>query len=729
MKGVYSELKRRNVFRVAVTYAVAAWIVAQVAGLAADAFAAPSWVMQMIITALIVGFLPAVVVAWAFELTPEGIRRERDLEDRETISRYTAKRLDIAVIILLLLAIGLIVGDRYLMRSAPTGPMIAESVEDWQLDSIAVLPFADFSPERDQAWLGEGIADTLLHALAQVDDLRVSARSSSFAYRERQADVATIGRELGVATVLEGSVQRFGQRLRVSAQLVRTDTQAQLFSRTFERELDDIFAIQDEIAAAVTEALLGSTRPAPAATARTAAEVYDLYLEGRQLWQERTAESVRLAVERLERAVAADPNYAPAHAELAMALLFTVFYADVELGDVRSSVERHNDRALAMDRDNALAWAARGHLLDELGLPGQALEAFLRAEQLDPGNANIQIWTGNRFFELGRFGEAAQRFERALKLDPLNGFVRRRFINVLGNLNSLDPRMERVARDTVRLFPEDPSSWFGLISLVSNQDRPDEVILLAYAAYQQFPDNGFFAIWMATNLESLGFKDAAQRWRERGRALNAEQEDWVGFALLREDPEQHLSQVRELYDAQGSIQLPNLLQSLRINGKVEEAFDRFQTRFAELEPQFVADEARLEDYGILVEGSFLARQLGEDALADRTAQLFADKVEEVRDLGVFGDFVIPDLHIAMMQKDLEAASSLLETVHPSGLSYLEFVLSVDPVYAELAAMPVGATIISGAQERRRQQAERVRTEAPAEVLQPGDWGDPRLQRD
>lgn len=722
MKGAYSELKRRNVFRVAVTYAVAAWIVAQVAGLAADAFVAPPWVMQMIITALIIGFLPAVVVAWAFELTPEGIRRERDLVDRDAVSRYTAKRLDVAVIILLLLAIGLILGDRYLLPSTSAVPVAAEVERDWRLDSIAVLPFADFSPERDQTWLGEGIADTLLNALAQVDDLRVSARSSSFAYRERQADVATIGRELGVATVLEGSVQRFGQRLRVSAQLVRTDTQAQLFSRTFERELDDIFAIQDEIAAAVTEALLGSTQPAPAATARTATAVYDLYLEGRQLWQERTADSIRLAVERLEAAVAADPNYAPAQAELAIALLFLVFYADEELEGVRSRVETHIDRALLLDRDNALAWAARGHLLEQLGLGAEGLEAFLRAERLDPGNANIQIWTGNRFFELSRFGEAARRFERALELDPLNGFVRRRYINVLGNLNSQDPRIERIARDNVRLFPDDASSWFELVRLMSNLDRADEVVILAYQAYQRFPEIPLFLSWLSSGLDSLGFHEAAAHWRDLAQNQGVDTDDWVGFSLLERDPAEHLARVRELYDRQGNVQLPNLLGSLRINGEYEEAFERFRTRFEELQPRFNANDAGLDDYGTLVEGVMLARQLGETALADRATQLYADKVDEVRELGLFGDFAIPDLFIALMRQDLEAAETALASAEPSSWTYLSFLMRVDPVYAELARTPSGVRLVAQNRERRQQQTERLRADAPAELLSPSASG-------
>ncbi|TVQ34494.1 MAG: tetratricopeptide repeat protein [Wenzhouxiangella sp.] len=718
MKGVYAELKRRNVFRVAVTYAVAAWIVAQVAGLAADAFVAPPWVMQMIITALIIGFLPAVVVAWAFELTPEGIRRERDLVDHDAVSRYTAKRLDIAVIILLVLAIGLIFVDRYLLRSAPSEPLVAELSQDWHLDSIAVLPFADFSPDRDQSWLGEGIADTLLHALAQVDDLRVSARSSSFAYRERQADVATIGRELGVATVLEGSVQRFGQRLRVTAQLVRTDTQAQLFSRTFERELDDIFAIQDEIAAAVTEALLGSTRPGPAAAARTATEVYDWYLEGRQLWQERNQASVNRAVLRLEQAVNADPNYAPAQAELAIALLFTVFYGEAELDQVRSRVEQHADRALALDRDNALAWAARGHLLEQLGLADEALDAFVRAERLDPGNANIQVWTGNRYFEQGRFADAAQRFERALELDPLNQFVRQRYLNVLGNLNSQDPRMERIARDTLRLFPEIESSWASLLNLISSQGRSDEQALLAFDAHRTFPEQGQFVSWLAASLDSLGFDEAAGLWRARAGELGVDMDSWIGFALLERDPEQHLALARSIHERQGSIMLSMLLQSLRINGKHEEAFDLFRARYEMLEQRFESGAAGLEDYNILPEGYWLARLSGENELAERLSGLFVDKVNEVRDLGIFGSFEIPDLLIALMREDLDAASQLLDSAPPSSWSYLEAMLRIDPLYAELAATPAGARLREQSESRRRQQVERLRTEAPAELLHP-----------
>jgi TolB-like protein len=717
MSGIYAELKRRNVFRVAVTYAVAAWIVAQVAGLAADAFVAPPWVMQMIITALVIGFLPAVVVAWAFELTPEGIRRERDLVDRDSISRYTARRLDIAVIVLLLLAIGLIVGDRYIFPSSSAPAQIVAANADWQLDSIAVLPFVDFSPERDQAWLGEGVADTLLHALAQVDGLRVSARSSSFAYRDRDADVATIGRELGVATVLEGSVQRSGHRLRVAAQLVRTDTQAQLFSQNFDRDADDIFAIQDEIAAAVTQSLLGSARSAPTESSRTGSEVYDLYLEGRQLWQERNADAINRAVELLEQAVVNDPNYAPAQAELAAALMFQVLYADVAVADNRQAIERHIDRALTLDRDNALAWAIRGHLLGEFELEHEALEAFLTAERLDPGNANIQVWVGNRFFDTGRFTEAAQRFERALELDPLNPFVRQRFMDTLGSLNSSDPRIERIARDSVRLFPDRQQSWLTLINLISAQDRLDDLVLLAYQAHQRFPEQAPFANFLSSGLGNLGLHDQALRWREKAAALSAEGDEWiVGFHQFELDPEEHLASLQRSHERWGDVLLPLLLQSLRLNDRYEEAHALFLARYAELQPRFEANEAGIGDYGLLPEGIWTARRAGDEALALTLIERFSNKLDEIRDEGVFGSMFMPDLLMAVARDDLNTARLQLTNMPEYSWAYVSWLLRHDPVMVDVAASPEGRRIIQNAEIRRQRQVERLRESAPEGLL-------------
>jgi TolB-like protein len=718
MKGVsFSELKRRNVFRVAAAYAVGAWVVVQAAGLGADAFEAPAWVMQMTITALIIGFVPAIILAWAFELTPEGIRRERDLIDHDSVSRYTAKRLDIAVIFLLVLAIALIVGDRYLGTSpGSSSPARATVSAEWVLDSIAVLPFADFSPARDQSWLGEGIADTLLHALAQVEGLSVSARSSSFAYRGRDADVATIGRELGVATVLEGSVQRLGERLRVSAQLVRTDTQAQLFSRTFERETDDIFAIQDEIALAVTNALLGSAGSAPAISSRTEVSVYDLYLEGRQLWQERTADSINSAVSLLEQAVTADPDFAPAQAELAIALMFQVLYADVPVEENRDAIERQVQRALGLDPDNALAWATRGHLLEELGLRSDSLDALRRAERLDPGNANIQIWVGNRLYALGRFAEAAGYFERALELDPLNPFVRQRFMATLGNLNSTDPRIERIARDSVRLFPELETSWFGLLNLLSGQDRIDELVLTAHEAHLRFPETVGFIQFKVMGLQLLGLREAAERWQLEVDRLGPEDEGWLNLHLFEYDPEAHLALARSHHQRHGDHSVPGLLQSLRFNGHFEEAHALFLSQYERVKVRFENNEAALHDYGLLFEGIVLAHRKGDEATADYLAGLVAEKLDEFRGSEILGSLVVPDLHLATARGDLERSRQLLQELPAEAWNYYALLLRLDPDLADFARTPEAQRIIEQASQQTEAQRSRLLAQAPEGLL-------------
>lgn len=471
MPSLLQELQRRNVFRVAVTYLVAAWVVAQVSTLAAGVFNAPAWIMQMIVVILIIGFFPAVIFSWIFELSPEGLRRERDLVDKVAVNNHTAKRLDMVVIVLLIAAIALVASDRFLFRADPAAaPMAASSppAAVWTPDSVAVLPFADSSPQRDQAWLAEGIAETVLHMLAQVEGLHVIARTSSFAYRERAADIATIGQELGVATVLEGSVQRAGDRLRVFAQLVRTDTQGQIFSKTFDRTAEDIFAIQDEIAAAVAQALAGTRNPVLVATERTRTEVYDLYLDGRRLWQERTTETVRRSVELLRQAVAADPNFGPAHSELATALLFSTLPAHslASLDEQRGQIERLIARALALNPDDAQAWGVRGLLLHRLGLFAEAVQALQQAEALNPGDANFQIWLGDAHFQRADLATAGRHYERALTMDPLNWFVRNQSAVVLNRLDSQHPRIEALARDTVRLFPDRHESWIALAQVL-----------------------------------------------------------------------------------------------------------------------------------------------------------------------------------------------------------------------------------------------------------------------
>ncbi len=267
MSSFFQELKRRNVFRVGLAYVVTAWLIAQAADLALDAFAAPEWVMKATLLMLLLGFPIALIFAWAFEKTPEGLKLEKNVDRSQSITSVTGKKMDRGIIIALGIAVVFLLVDKFYLQT----PMSDESAVGLssQIDaagtgsieqaarakSVAVLPFANMSSDPEQEYFSDGLADTVLDALAQVSDLKVAARTSSFAFRGKHQDIREIGRLLGVSTVLEGSVQKAGNRLRVITQLIDVNDGAHLWSQTFDRTDEDIFAIQDEISAAVVKAL------------------------------------------------------------------------------------------------------------------------------------------------------------------------------------------------------------------------------------------------------------------------------------------------------------------------------------------------------------------------------------------------------------------------------------------------------------------------------------------
>jgi adenylate cyclase len=249
MRGFIEELRYRNVFRVAIAYIVAGWLIAQAADLAADAFDAPVWVMKMLIIVLLIGLPVALFLAWAYELTPEGVKRAEDLPEDMPKDPRSKSHLNRATLIALVVAVAWLGWDK-LQRPAvePTPEAATATTAEVADKSIAVLPFADFSPESDHAWFADGLTDEILNALARARDLRVASRTSAFAYRDSDKDMTAIADELGVAHILEGSVRRAGDRIRVTAQLIRATDDAHLWSETFDASSDDSIDIQERIA-------------------------------------------------------------------------------------------------------------------------------------------------------------------------------------------------------------------------------------------------------------------------------------------------------------------------------------------------------------------------------------------------------------------------------------------------------------------------------------------------
>ncbi len=442
---LFAELQRRNVIRMAVAYLVFAWVAMQVLSVVAPVLDLPPWVPRLVLVLLAVGFVGVVVFSWIYELTPEGLKRESQIDRTQSITGQTARKLDIAVIVLLAVAIGLFVFDRFergsergseslsgaTVPASASGPAPESNSDPLSLSkSIAVLPFVNMSSDPEQTYFSDGIAEELLNALVKLPGLKVAGRTSSFAFRDKANDLRAIGRALSVNHILEGSVRKQGTRVRITAQLVKAEDGFHLWSETYERDVGDIFALQDEITARIVDALQVTLGQAPAPTPTASAEAYALYLRARQQLALRGVESLGRARTLFQQSIAIDPKYAPAHAGLARAAALHWSYGQgyglasgVQSEGVREAVIREvheaAQAALALDPGNAEAWSELGHLA--MAVEGDwsgAARAHERALALNPNDPEVVNFAGD-YLNWVADPRALDTERRAVALDPM----------------------------------------------------------------------------------------------------------------------------------------------------------------------------------------------------------------------------------------------------------------------------------------------------------------------
>ena len=448
MNKLFNELRRRNVFRVAGVYGVVGWLLAQVAATLENAVSLPAWFDGMVVSLLLLGFPVAMIFAWAFEMTPEGVKRTAAVPEGESIAAKTGKTLDYVIIGGLALVAVMIVADRMMPDGAASlagATRSGDAIAEAHAASIAVLPFADMSATRDQEYFSDGIAEEILNVLVRVEGLNVASRTSSFQFKGREIGIPEIARQLNVRHVLEGSVRKAGDTLRITAQLIDTSNDRHLWSQTFDRPLtaENIFEIQDEIAQAIVHALgqsidaLAVAKPQRAApTANLSA--YDLYLQARANYQQRLnfEASDALLAEALER----DANFADAWALRAANMsLFKEYVATDEsyqaIGDL---VEAYAGRALELNPDNARAIAARANFRMtsawNLALKhdlGEIIVDLKRAIALDPRDSSAMNWLGMLYALVGENDNAVEIFAACTESDPLFGPCAENYYDVL----------------------------------------------------------------------------------------------------------------------------------------------------------------------------------------------------------------------------------------------------------------------------------------------------------
>ncbi len=433
--NLIAELKRRNVIRMAGLYLVGAWLLTQVAGTVLPMFGAPEWIARSVVVLLAIGFVPALAFAWAFEMTPDGLKRDAEVDPSASIAPQTARRMNRLIVAVLVLAVTFFGFDRLVLAPRRDAALVVATTQSVQAAaataaapvvdqrSIAVLPFVNMSEDKDNEFFSDGISEELLNALVRVDGLGVASRTSSFAFKGKDLAASAIAEQLKVRYILEGSVRKQGDAVRITAQLIDASNDRHVWSETFDRKLTDIFKIQDEIANAIVTAVRGSVGPGNAAKAVNIRadtdnmQAYEVYLKARELFLARRdlQESIRL----FEQVTRMDPGFARGWEGLA------AVYAIVEGWGIRdrdyTALARDAARqALALDASLSMPWAALS-ITEQRQRPAdwdKALEMSAKAIAADPKNATALLWRSIVWTNLGFFAKAVADQQACLAIDP-----------------------------------------------------------------------------------------------------------------------------------------------------------------------------------------------------------------------------------------------------------------------------------------------------------------------
>lgn len=573
----FTELKRRNVLRVGAAYIVTGWLAIQVVETVLPAFGFGDAAIRLVVTLFAIGLIPVLIFAWAFELTPDGLKKEKDIDRSRSITPATGQKLDRVIMAVLTLALGYFAIDKFVFSQSRETAMaetarqegLSEAlIETYGDHSIAVLPFVDMSPQGDQEYFSDGIAEELLNLLAKIPELRVISRSSAFSYKGKDINLADVARELNVAHILEGSVRKAGNQVRITAQLIEARSDTHLWSETYDRPLDNIFAVQDEISAMVVEQLKIKLLGKAPKSRKTDPTAYSTFLRARYLRRQGSADSLNEAIKLYQQVLKIDPTYLPAlddmissimnqsHGEgysfeegyeRARRLTLEGMEIDPEFGrlyiqlgwikmfkdgDLQAAANLYQ-RGLELEPNNVTTLGDTATLLFQLGRMDEAIAFHIYTNNLDPvhpvGRANLGLILTNT----GRFGEAIESLRKTLELSPDYAEIRYALSVALtgaGEPESALSELQREATQTLRLAgqvmayhasgnPVESDKAVQMLIGIAAEDEP--ILIAAVLAFRGETDEAFK--WIALGIDN-------DNWRV------AELHTSVLFKNLHEDP-------------------------------------------------------------------------------------------------------------------------------------------------------------------------------------------------
>jgi TolB-like protein len=482
--SLFEELKRRNVFRVGIAYAVSAWVVLQILDVVGEILELPAWGGKVILLLLVVGFFVTLFVAWAYELTPEGIKRESEVDRSRSITAQTGRKLNALIFALMALAIAYLLFDKFYLapRLAPTGaatvaaeaaapapPTVAQNSIGPARPSIAVLPFDNRSDRQEDQFFTDGIHDDLLTSIARIGSMKVISRTSVMEYRGTTKKIPQIAAELGVNNILEGAIQRAGQQVRINVQLIDAQTDEHLWAETYDRELTagNLFAIQSEISTRIAESLQATLSPDEQERLNRmptrSLEAYDAYLRGRQLMATRVIANLQQALDEFRRAVELDPQFALAWVGVADSQMLLTQYTDAPVADTLAIREEAVERALALDPELGEAYVSLASIHDDAGRENEMEQAFRKSIELSPNYATAYHW-----YAAGMVGDSLRSRERlelllkAAELDPRSMIIGTSLAQEYLD-QGLFSRGEQKSLELIELYPEFPNTHHALL--------------------------------------------------------------------------------------------------------------------------------------------------------------------------------------------------------------------------------------------------------------------------
>jgi len=612
--SLFNELKRRNVFRVGIAYTVVAWLVAQVVDLVLENFGAPAWFMRSLLVILAAGLPISIVFAWAFEMTPEGIKKEKDVDRSQSVTHQTGRKLDRMIIGIMAVVIAFLVLDRLVLKDENTQTIAATespAIEVTEVaeaavetgPSVAVLPFINMSGDANNEYFSDGLTETLLHMLAQLPNLRVAARTSSFAFKGKDTGIEEISKILGVKHVLEGSVQKSGNRVRITAQLIRGEDGFHVWSQNYDRTLDDIFAIQDEIATDVANALdaslLGGSHDMHNVDT-TNLSAYEAYLKALEQQASNSYASLPLAQSLFKEALAADPEFIDAKLALARNYQLMAWTGIISTDDALQQALPLIDQVLETEPENYLARALKLH--SELGMndkfiPEERTRKYQELRDLLPllpnGSFLRDAVALNLSFNQGRSQEAVEVIQAGLLIDPLDANLHDSLGKTLRLMERYDEAMVALQR-ALTLQTDDPNIYFDISDLKAELGDLNGALEWRRKAVEVDSQDHELAAQLAQDFFNLGLLEEGNHWAAKSIALAPQsavgRKVRMQQAYARGDMDQALLLAQSMITDQVSIRQGSFITALDVyseimsrSGRGREAYDFLLSTRPELE--------------------------------------------------------------------------------------------------------------------------------------------------